>query len=523
MRIVAEIWLFGEYDQAFSYYAAVSSAVSLVYCLAVLLTAIDESHRLAREKSERRLRELPPTDQATIIDTPDGQASGLNGAPERPRYSDSCLERRITGGAFFFASSTITFLFLSEFTNWNKIIIDPMSTAAALVSGLVGTRAYWCLLSQHPWPNWKSVNVTAVKEAFAITGIVFALYSGKTAVVAMTRSANSNNAAVNGQVAQSEARIDQDEANDPVITTMYYAPDWNDLPAWESNVAKAKQAVACGSCHVASSVTEMGVTDPSPETTFVKDMDRFAKAYWRARLSASVAAALKSTNQSASESAIYSFVNGDSCSTVENLTNFMFSADSAVLSAEEPHLPVIRAAFTRIQVHTVEIFNQLHLIDDYVEEKVIRRSDMDTWIGYTDDIGPHPVLCATLYNWLSRQYCTKEFYAEVEARLSGRKVLENALEEIENAKRDERDTIYRCEQLKIRLNNAKQGGTPLDKGFYLDAAFIFHRYCSPEKAKAGFNALIWMRVWKLYMEDSKRYAEFVDNLPLHDGPGRKHM
>jgi hypothetical protein len=101
MRIVAEIWLFGEYDQAFSYYAAVSSAVSLVYCLAVLLTAIDESHRLAREKSERRLRELPPTDQATIIDTPDGQASGRNGAPERPRYSDSCLERRITGGAFF--------------------------------------------------------------------------------------------------------------------------------------------------------------------------------------------------------------------------------------------------------------------------------------------------------------------------------------------------------------------------------------------------------------------------------------
>ncbi|ACB75813.1 hypothetical protein Oter_2531 [Opitutus terrae PB90-1] len=75
------------------------------------------------------------------------------------------------------------------------------------------------------------------------------------------------------------------------------------------------------------------------------------------------------------------------------------------------------AQLRRMLLHCTLILNLLHSAHDDVPEGIIEYSEYETWAGYFNDIGPHPVLLETLWLWDKRKYMSKEFAHEVHDRL----------------------------------------------------------------------------------------------------------
>jgi hypothetical protein len=71
----------------------------------------------------------------------------------------------------------------------------------------------------------------------------------------------------------------------------------------------------------------------------------------------------------------------------------------------------------RISTHCVLILNTIHSAYDYCGEGVITPKEFRTWAGYFNDIGPHPVFLATIWNWEQERYMSKGFAKYVQHKL----------------------------------------------------------------------------------------------------------
>lgn len=68
-------------------------------------------------------------------------------------------------------------------------------------------------------------------------------------------------------------------------------------------------------------------------------------------------------------------------------------------------------------IHLSAIFGVMHSALDYQREGVMSSEELGTWFGYVSDIGPHPLLLTTIWNWHDARYMTREFAASVRQRL----------------------------------------------------------------------------------------------------------
>ncbi len=74
------------------------------------------------------------------------------------------------------------------------------------------------------------------------------------------------------------------------------------------------------------------------------------------------------------------------------------------------------AELRQMVLHCTLILNMLHAGFDDIGD-IMDREEYETWAGYFNDIGPHPILLATLWLWSERGYMSKEFAAEVHEKL----------------------------------------------------------------------------------------------------------
>lgn len=65
----------------------------------------------------------------------------------------------------------------------------------------------------------------------------------------------------------------------------------------------------------------------------------------------------------------------------------------------------LRRAYT----HLTLILTQMHAAYDYRGDGVISTEELTTWLGYTEDIGPHPMLLTTIWTWHEARYMSRGF------------------------------------------------------------------------------------------------------------------
>ena len=73
----------------------------------------------------------------------------------------------------------------------------------------------------------------------------------------------------------------------------------------------------------------------------------------------------------------------------------------------------LRRAF----IHLTSVFGVMHSALDYHNEGVLSSGELTGWFGYVSDIGPHPLLLATMWSWHESRYMSREFAREVRQRL----------------------------------------------------------------------------------------------------------
>lgn len=187
---------------------------------------------------------------------------------------------------------------------------------------------------------------------------------------------------------------------------------------------------------------------------------------------------------------------------IGSLTKFLESAGDNETANEQ---------LARTFIHLTTILNNMHQVHDYGARRVIPAGDAETWLGYFDDFGPHPVFLAAVWNWLERVYMTRSFYAIAEYRLSGKKEL---LDFLEGFKADEEAQIF------INLLNeqavAPDGGLrqfrPLDKRFYTGMAKLISQRASATSAKKVYGALAKAAVFDDYIVNRPEYSSYVNQL-----------
>lgn len=78
-----------------------------------------------------------------------------------------------------------------------------------------------------------------------------------------------------------------------------------------------------------------------------------------------------------------------------------------------PSVVQVREAF----IHLSSIFGLMHSAQDYKNGGVLSADELRTWLGYSSDIGPHPLLLVTIWNWHEARYMSREFAAAIRKRL----------------------------------------------------------------------------------------------------------
>jgi hypothetical protein len=68
-------------------------------------------------------------------------------------------------------------------------------------------------------------------------------------------------------------------------------------------------------------------------------------------------------------------------------------------------------------IHLSTIFGLMHSAQDYKNGGVLGGSELGTWLGYADDIGPHPLLLVTIWNWHEAGYMSRTFAKAIRDKL----------------------------------------------------------------------------------------------------------
>ncbi|MEQ1574674.1 MAG: hypothetical protein ABL993_10555 [Vicinamibacterales bacterium] len=78
-----------------------------------------------------------------------------------------------------------------------------------------------------------------------------------------------------------------------------------------------------------------------------------------------------------------------------------------------PGIVQVREAY----IHLSSIFGLMHSAQDYKDGGVLSADELKTWLAYSSDIGPHPLLLVTVWNWHEAGYMSREFAAAIRQRL----------------------------------------------------------------------------------------------------------
>jgi hypothetical protein len=352
-----------------------------------------------------------------------------------PNASDLSYERGkilyyLLPGAFI--AGLLVFLFASTHTSWDTVDIGKYVVAASLGLSGLGAEVVFRVIKRElmrrkeqldsagssAWSAWSRPSIAVITGAFAITGIIFALYSGKIATVALNRSARANVATSRGQLYQAEARLTEREATQLDLQSLYKRPkvsakladiDGQPPAFWRARAKEYWNArLELTFEPLKRELVEILLSNPllAQEAGFQRiSSDTPPPA-------AEVAAAVKLV-----EDRIAALI-ATRCQSADALYEFIFpeaKEDPAMDSFIERRC---RASLNQMSSHLVDIFDLIHAAFDYKEEQILRRHEFDTWVGYLTDAGAHPMLIVTAMNWLDQGYLSPEFLAELNARFT---------------------------------------------------------------------------------------------------------
>jgi len=122
-----------------------------------------------------------------------------------------------------------------------------------------------------------------------------------------------------------------------------------------------------------------------------------AKEYCRLRLS------VISTNSKVMEA-----------TNVEQLYDAFYGLESFKPAKADPDAAELR----RMLTHMTTIVVEMHAALDYHLAGVLAKAELETWLGYARDIGPHPLFLTLLYNWRESHYMSRRFAETMRAKLT---------------------------------------------------------------------------------------------------------
>lgn len=67
------------------------------------------------------------------------------------------------------------------------------------------------------------------------------------------------------------------------------------------------------------------------------------------------------------------------------------------------------AELRRVKSHLTSILNELHSAYDFWSKDILTKKELQTWIGYLDIIGPHPLFLAEIDRWKHAKFMSRNF------------------------------------------------------------------------------------------------------------------
>jgi hypothetical protein len=67
------------------------------------------------------------------------------------------------------------------------------------------------------------------------------------------------------------------------------------------------------------------------------------------------------------------------------------------------------AELRRVKSHLTSILNELHSAYDFWSKGILTKKELETWIGYLDMIGPHPLFLAEIDRWKHGRFMSRNF------------------------------------------------------------------------------------------------------------------
>ena len=219
-------------------------------------------------------------------------------------------------------------------------------------------------ISSHKRTGAESIDFVfrAIEVSILVVGLIFAFHEASRAIEALKQNTESNKMVGRGQLYQSDTLLAQIESqeSDGKLLTLYA----NSEPEC-TNAKEVREYIADTLALATSDPEIIGSRDAKELYEKIYDLKSFAKF------------------------------------NPKNLKN------------ESGDVIELR----RISTHCVLILNTIHSAYDYCGEHVITPKEFRTWAGYFNDIGPHPVFLATIYNWEQERYMSKGFAKYMQHKL----------------------------------------------------------------------------------------------------------
>ena len=75
------------------------------------------------------------------------------------------------------------------------------------------------------------------------------------------------------------------------------------------------------------------------------------------------------------------------------------------------------AELRRVKSHLTLILNELHSAYDFWSKGILMKKELETWIGYLETIGPHPLFLAEIARWKKGKFMSRNFAAMLQAEM----------------------------------------------------------------------------------------------------------
>ena len=75
------------------------------------------------------------------------------------------------------------------------------------------------------------------------------------------------------------------------------------------------------------------------------------------------------------------------------------------------------AELRRVKSHLTSILNELHSAYDFWSKGILTRKELETWTGYLEIIGPHPLFLAEIDRWQRAKFMSRNFAGMLQIEL----------------------------------------------------------------------------------------------------------